>query len=100
MITIITDDGRIIEFNYAEDATKFLMRMNERIENKIAFVEQYLNINGSISRNFALGKFISRLSAEIHTLKGKGYKINGGWDDEHKDYIYKLVKRPKGKGLL
>jgi len=100
MITIITDDGSITEFKYAEDATRFLMTFNERIENKIAFVEQYLNINGSISRNFALGKFISRLSAEIHTLNLRGYEIKGDWDDAHKDYIYVLLKRPKGKGLL
>lgn len=100
MITIITDDGSIKEFKYSEDATRFLIGLNERIENKFAFVEQYININGSITRNFALGHFITRLSAVIWDLKAKGYKIKADWDDAHKDYIYTMIDRPKGKGLI
>lgn len=100
MITLIDEEGKIREFRFAEDAIRFLMKGTEKLENQIAFVEQHININGSITRNTALGLFITRLSSIIHKLKAKGYDIAGAWDDSHRDYIYTMLKRPKGKGLI
>ncbi len=50
---------------------------------QIEFVKVHLLKNGSISRNFALNNYITRLGAIIHLLKKEGWEI----DTQKKDYI-------------
>ena len=47
------------------------------------FVKFHLLKNGSISRNFALNNFITRLGAIIYNLKKEGWVI----ETQKKDYI-------------
>ena len=56
---------------------------------------EILKRDGSISRNQALGMFISRLSAIIQDLEAEGYSFVPKKKDG--DYTYTLVGSPKRK---
>lgn len=69
--------------------------INQRI-----FVEKILRKEGSITRNFCLRNYISRLGAIITVLKTEGYcfKTNkipakSRWGKTY-DYEYKLIDKP------
>lgn len=64
------------------------------------FVLTQLRTQGSISRNFCLQNFISRLSVIIFNLESEGWEIEGEWikTGYGKDFVYKL--RPKQPTLL
>jgi hypothetical protein len=90
---ILTIDGKTHCFKSTESATSFLMRHNELVKKQREFTLAKLLRDGSISRNFALSHFFTRLSARICELRDEGYEISGDWDDEHRDYIYTLIKK-------
>lgn len=54
-----------------------------------------LKLDGFVSRNWALSKYISRLSAIILTLKNEGWQLQGKQDKG--DYIYEVVGSPYQK---
>lgn len=60
----------------------------EKDETQEGFILRVLKTNGSISRNFCLQRYISRLGARISDLKKMGYQIRG-----------ENYKNPSGKGL-
>lgn len=62
------------------------------MKNQEKFVLDYLQENNTISRNFCLSNYISRLSAIILKLKKKGYNIIPTTKNNNGDYLYKLVK--------
>jgi len=57
-----------------------------------------LRVNGFITRNFCLSRYISRLGAIICDLKKEGYDIEASWvkTEYGKDYVYKLKPRQGG----
>ena len=56
---------------------------------QLMFIRSVLINEKSVSRNFALNNYISRLSAIIHHLRHKnGMAISGKWVGN--DYIYSL----------
>ena len=59
------------------------------------WVEEQLRGKGSVTRNEALGRYISRLGAHIHFLRANGWQIEGVWRD--RDYVYTLGEAPKKK---
>ncbi len=64
---------------------------------QVKFVEAILKKKGSISRNFCLQRYISRLSAIIFELKAQGYKIEGEFvkTKNGKDYVYTIINEDK-----
>lgn len=56
----------------------------------------YLLDNGSVSRNWALRQYISRLGAIIDRLKKADWEIEGNYvkTQTGKDYTYRLIKAP------
>lgn len=56
----------------------------------------YLLDNGSVSRNWALRNYISRLGAIICNLKKDNWIIEGDYvkTQNGRDYVYRLVKAP------
>jgi hypothetical protein len=63
---------------------------------QLEWILRQLELNGFITRNQCLRRYISRLGARISDLKKEGYKfrtkyLNGRWG---KDYVYFLIKKP------
>lgn len=63
---------------------------------QIKKIQDHLLENGSVSRNWALGQFITRLGAIIHHLNDNDWVINGKYvkTERGKDYVYFLDKAP------
>jgi hypothetical protein len=55
-------------------------------------VLKQLQENGTVSRNWALQNYISRLSALIHILKEDGYKIEPVHKNRKINYEYRIVR--------
>ena len=55
--------------------------------------------NGSVSRNWALANFISRLGSIICDLAKDGWSFDPGYvkNGKSKDYVYKMTKCPYRK---
>ncbi len=66
------------------------------------FVKNHILENGSISRNFCLHKYMTRLSAYILDLKKEGFEIKGKYikNKNGKDYVYTLISSPYKKEIL
>ena len=62
---------------------------------QINLVIEQLEAKGYVSRNWALGKYISRLGAIIHSLKKLGWEFDGQFREMNggKDYFYFLEKK-------
>ena len=60
------------------------------------WVKDELITKGSISRNFALQNFVSRLGAIICELKKQGWGIRGEYVRHNwgRDFVYTLFKKP------
>ena len=69
-------------------------------ETQYIFVIKHLVKHNKISRNFALSKFISRLSAIIYNLKDRGWIFKSGFVKTAygQDYVYYVLSRPKING--
>lgn len=80
-----------VSFSSTEDATEWLMRYNQPPKNQKKFIKEHLLLNGSVSRNFALARYISRLGAIISVLKEEGLDINGEYGQDGINYIYTLI---------
>jgi hypothetical protein len=68
---------------------------------QLEIVRGKLESEGSISRNWCLRNYISRLGALVAKLKEKGWQITGAYvpyikenGETGKDYVYTLVMRP------
>ena len=63
------------------------------------WVVKILNQYGSISRNYAIQNYCSRLGAVIEKLNKSGWKIEGHYEKNGmgKDYIYSVTKSPYQK---
>ena len=59
-------------------------------------VEEQLLTHGHVTRNWALRRYISRLSAIIYDLREAGWKIEGEYVETKngRDYKYKLLSQP------
>lgn len=57
------------------------------------FVISQLKKNGSISRNFCLGNYISRLGAIVNQLNKEGWNLEGS-NQDNGDYLYKVKQSP------
>lgn len=60
---------------------------------QIEKVKYRLEVDGRVTRNWALQNYISRLSAIIKVLKNMGYAIKG--KKEGTDYVYTLSGSPE-----
>ena len=60
-------------------------------------VIQHLKENGSISRNYCLQHYVSRLGAIVCLLKSEGYDFET--KDVGGDYVYTLTASPKVRTL-
>lgn len=62
--------------------------------NQLKVIKWKLEKEGSISRNWALSRYISRLGAYICDLKAEGYKFTAGYKKvkNGRDFVYFLVK--------
>ena len=71
--------------------------MKKQTQEKIV-IDQLL-ANGSVSRNWALANFISRLGAIIPDLKLQGFDFEASYlkNGKSKDYVYKMTKCPYRK---
>ncbi len=58
------------------------------------WVKDMLKEHGKVTRNQALGRYITRLASIISDLNNGDWEIAGAWDSNHKDYIYSVVKKP------
>lgn len=69
--------------------------INMTNELQINWAKKSLQLHGRVTRNQALRRHISRLSAIIHTLRKRGMKIKAGWNrsSSGNDYEYTLVKK-------
>ena len=56
------------------------------------FVVSKLKKDGSISRNFCLSNYISRLGSIINNLNREGWQLDG--ENKDGDYIYKVKDSP------
>lgn len=56
------------------------------------WVKECLERDGSISRNQALGNFVSRLGAIACDLRQDGWELEGKWRGN--DYVYSLITKP------
>ena len=52
-----------------------------------------LQDTGTVSRNWALGNYISRLGAIVHKLKNEGYDIVAVHKSRRGDYEYRINGR-------
>ena len=66
------------------------------------FIKNKLLKDGSISRNYCLQNYLTRLSARIADLNADGWVIKGSYHktDKGKDYIYTAIKTPYKKEVL
>ena len=62
---------------------------------QLKLIRELLLKNGKVSRNWALGEYISRLGAIINKLKKEGIKTDGRFVNTEfgKDYVYFLKDR-------
>jgi len=69
---------------------------------QVELIRKQLIENGSISRNWCLKNFITRLGARIDDLKREGMKINGKFvkTDFGTDYVYTLIKPEPVKEII
>jgi hypothetical protein len=65
------------------------------------WVIKQLNLNGFISRNFALQNYISRLGAIICNLTKEGWEFEGKYvkSKSGKNFVYYLLKTPQTKTI-
>lgn len=68
--------------------------MTNNTQEKI--IIDYLLDNGSVSRNWALRQYITRLGAIINRLNDNGWEIKGEYvkTQNGRDYVYSLIKSP------
>jgi len=72
-----------------------------QFKRQIDWVKHILVSNGSITRNYALRNYVSRLSALILKLKEQGYEFKTEYFTiqtpfgKSRDYRYILTKQPK-----
>ena len=66
-------------------------------QTQLQWVKDELKGKGYVTRNEALGRYISRLGARIADLHAEGWDIKGEWvkTERGKDYRYTLLKAPK-----
>ncbi len=64
-------------------------------ETQLEFVKRHLRLEGEISRNYCLQRYISRLGARIDDLERDGWRFETERRDG--DYVYKLVSQPEFK---
>lgn len=57
-------------------------------QTQLAWAKAELKEHGQVTRNQALGQYITRLAARINDLREQGMNIVGS--KEGKDYVYKL----------
>lgn len=69
------------------------------MKNQKKFIIDHLLEHGSISRNYCLSNYISRLGALVSVLKDEGWKLEGKYvkTSRGKDYVYNLVHAPYKK---
>ena len=82
--------GEEIPFGSTEEATAFLMKQNKAPINQKKFIREQLMEYKTVSRNFALSHYITRLGAIIANLKDDGFEIEGAFGNNGVDYIYTL----------
>ena len=65
------------------------------------WVINQLNLNGFISRNFALENFVSRLGAIIYNLTKEGWEFDAKYvkGKRGNNFVYYLLKTPMKKTL-
>jgi hypothetical protein len=80
---------------------KFIIKrleLNMR-NNQKTLILQRLNETGSVSRNWCLRNYISRLGAIIQRLEEEGYQFSAGYVEDkelgYKDYVYTLLLTPE-----
>ena len=66
--------------------------MTPRRQTQLNIVKNYLKVKGSISRNYCLSIFISRLGAYVNQLNSEGWEIEG--KKSGNDYVYTLKNKP------
>lgn len=62
--------------------------MTPKKQTQLNIIKNYLKVKGSISRNYCLSIFISRLGAHIKTLQYEGWELEG--KKVGNDYVYTL----------
>jgi hypothetical protein len=64
-----------------------------KIKTQEQIIREKLEKTGSISRNWCLQKYISRLGAHINRLRNAGMEISGGYVSKNggKDFVYTLI---------
>ena len=67
--------------------------MTPRRQTQLNIVKNYLKVKGSISRNYCLSIYISRLGAYVNQLNSEGWEIEGRKVEN--DYVYTLKNQPK-----
>lgn len=62
-------------------------------QSQLAWTRHMLLTKGYVTRNQALRKLITRLSARIKDLREDGFEIEGNWKKTKagKDYVYTLL---------
>jgi hypothetical protein len=66
--------------------------MKNKLSQKDIVLKQ-MRATGSVSRNWCLSQYISRLSGYILDFHKEGMNIEGKWVDG--DYVYTLLNKPK-----
>ena len=62
---------------------------------QIAWTKQQLREYGTVSRNDALNRRITRLGAIVNLInKSPEWEIKGRWTEGQKDYVYEVVRKP------
>lgn len=73
-----------------------MFHLTKMKKTQLQFVKDYLLEHGSISRNYCLQQYISRLGARIADLRSEGWQIEGKWKktERGKDFVYHTVSAP------
>jgi len=76
------------------DYSRTPISQNKYMKTQEQFITDHLLKHGTISRNFCLRKYITRLSEYIHRLRKAGWIIDGGYVKTRngEDYRYTLLK--------
>jgi hypothetical protein len=76
--------------------------INHSYNSQIALIKEILLRDGSVSRNWALSNYISRLGAIIWELKNEGMKIEGKWvkTAHGRDFVYYRIKEIAPNAML
>ena len=64
---------------------------------QVALIKKQLELDGEVSRNWCLQRYITRLGARIWDLKQEGYEFE--IERRGKDYVYVLVTKPKTRAV-